>query len=419
MRPKSFMVIAGEASGDTLAAELVHDLRGALADADAIPTRDYQPLRTSLEPRFFGAGGPRMAAAGVDLAFDLTVHSVVGFSDVVRNYLKFRRFFHQLLHLAIERQPDAIICVDFSGFNRRFVEAIKRHVRTRADWFHGWNPKTIQYVSPQVWASREGRAYQMARDYDLLLSIFPFEKEWYAKRVPKFHVEFIGHPMVDRYQSAERGARSAEPAAVSSSIPHSPSSPNILLLPGSRRSELTRHLPVMIRALALMRASLPELRARMVLPNQTLAQQARAFGLPTHLEVQVGTLSESMAGADVAIASTGTVTMECAYFGLPTVAIYKTSWTNYQIGKQIVKVKWLAMPNILANEPLFPEFIQNDATPENIARAALEIARDETRRAAIKARLAGIVAGLGGPGASRRAAQAVACLMRTRESIRI
>jgi lipid-A-disaccharide synthase len=419
MRPKSFMVIAGEASGDTLAAELVHDLRGALTDAEAMPTRDYQPLHAGLEPRFFGAGGPRMAAAGVDLAFDMTVHSVVGFSDVLKNYLKFRRFFHQLLQLAIDRQPDAIICVDFSGFNRRFAQAVKHHVRPRTDWFHDWNPKIIQYVSPQVWASREGRAYQMARDYDLLLSIFPFEKEWYARRVPEFHVEFIGHPMVDRYGSAEGGVWSTERAGGSSSTPHSSSSPNILLLPGSRRSELTRHLPVMIRALALMRASLPELRARMVLPNQTLAQQARAFGLPTHLEVQVGTLSESMSGADVAIASTGTVTMECAYFGLPTVAIYKTSWTNYQIGKQIVKVKWLAMPNILANEPLFPEFIQNDATPENIAAAALEIARDETRRAAIKARLSRIVAGLGGPGASRRAARAIVHLMETREPLRI
>lgn len=418
------MLIAGEASGDMLAAELVQELRRALADAGALPTRDYQPLHASLEPRFFGAGGPRMAAAGVDLAFDMTLHSVVGFSDVLKNYFKFRRLFHQLFRLALDRQPDAILCVDFSGFNRRFAHAIKQQVRARADWFHDWDPKIVQYVSPQVWASREGRAYQMARDYSLLLSIFPFEKEWYAKRVPQLRVEFVGHPMVDRYGSAKCGAQGAESGAGQSSIhppPSSssgtPSSPSILLLPGSRRSELARHLPAMIRALALMRASLPELRARMVLPNQTLAHQARVFGLPGHLEIQVGALPESLAGADVAIASTGTVTMECAYFGLPTVAIYKTSWSNYQIGKRIVKVKWLAMPNILANDPLFPEFIQDDATPENIARAALEIVQDQDRQARIRARLAKIVAGLGGPGASRRAAREIVRLMESDATI--
>ena len=123
MKPKSFMLVAGEASGDMLAAELVRALREELAGAEAIPTPDYQPLRASLEPRFFGAGGPRMAAAGVDLAFDMTAHSVIGLSDALSNYLTFRRLFHRLYDLAVERQPDAIICVDFSGFNRRFAHA--------------------------------------------------------------------------------------------------------------------------------------------------------------------------------------------------------------------------------------------------------------------------------------------------------
>ena len=151
MKPKSFMLIAGEASGDVLAAELVRALRQELAGAESIPTTDYQPLHTGLEPRFFGAGGPQMAAAGVDLAFDMTAHSVIGLSDALKNYLKFRRLFFQLYRLALERQPDAIICVDFSGFNRRFAHAIRQYTRARADWFHVWSPKVIQYVSPQVW----------------------------------------------------------------------------------------------------------------------------------------------------------------------------------------------------------------------------------------------------------------------------
>jgi lipid-A-disaccharide synthase len=320
----------------------------------------------------------------------------------LKGYLKFRRLFHLLFHLALERQPDAIICVDFAGFNRRFAHAVKGYVRSRRNWFHDWAPKLIQYVSPQVWASREGRVYQMERDYDLLLSIFPFEKEWYAKRAPRLRVEFVGHPIAERYAKAQGAKGKAEGA---------PTAPTLLLLPGSRASELTRHLPVMIGALGLVRAKVPNLRARMVLPNESLVQQAKAFSLPANLEVQAGGLPDSLAEADAAIASTGTVTMECAYFGAPTVALYKTSWSTWQIARRIVKVKYGAMPNLLANEEIFPEFIQDAATPENIARAALELLRDEQRRTKVKTRLAEVIASLGGPGATRRAAKGIVRLL--------
>src|SRR5262245_62145056 len=141
MKPSQIMLIAGEASGDLLAAELVGALRETLVADGSNYTPDLQPLKTALEPRFFGAGGPRMKAAGVELAVDLTQHSVTGFSDVGKNYFKFRRLFHQLLNLAIERQPDVIIGVDYGGFNLRFAHAVRQHVRARSDWFHGWQPK--------------------------------------------------------------------------------------------------------------------------------------------------------------------------------------------------------------------------------------------------------------------------------------
>jgi lipid-A-disaccharide synthase len=397
MKPKSFMLIAGEASGDMLAAELVRALRQELADAEAIPTTDYQPLHTNLAPRFFGAGGPQMAGAGVELAFDMTAHAVIGLSEALKNYLKFRTLFRQLFRLALERQPDAIICVDFSEFNRRFAHALRQYTRGHADWFHDWDPRIIRYISPQVWASREGRAFQMARDYDLVLSIFPFEKEWYAKRVPELRVEFVGHPIVDRY--GERRGTRGEGRRGDGTL--------VLLLPGSRPGELRRHLPVMIDALGLIRTKVPNLRARMVLPKESLVQQAKALSLPADLEVQAGGLPESLAEADVAIAKTGTITMECAYFGVPTVALYKTSWSTWQIARHLVKVKYGAMPNLLANEEVFPEFIQGAARPENLARAALELLCDKGRRAGVKATLSEIVASLGEPGAPRRAAMAI------------
>jgi lipid-A-disaccharide synthase len=398
MKPKSFMVIAGEASGDMLAAELVRALRQEYAEAKAVPTTDYQPLHTGLEPRFFGAGGPQMAAAGVELAFDLTAHSAVGLSDVLRKQLKFRQLFRQLFQLALERQPDVIICVDFSEFNLRFAHAIRQYTRAHADWFHDWNPKIVRYPSPQVWASREGRAYQMANDLDLVLSIFPFEKAWYAQRVPQLPVEFVGHPIVDRYgeRHGVKGEKQSPPA-----------NQTLLLLPGSRAGEIARHLPVMVAALELIRAKVPDVRAQMVLPNEKLIKQAKGLGFPAWLGVQVGGLPEALSEAEVAIASTGTVTMECAYFRVPTVALYKTSWITYQIGRRIVKVKYLAMPNLLANEEVFPEFIQGAATPDSITSAAVGLLRDKPRRDKIRAKLAEIVASLGGPGASRRAAKAI------------
>lgn len=403
MKPKTFMLIAGEASGDLLGAELVEALRSEMGAAKPVFTTDYQPLHSDLAPRFFGAGGGRMAAAGVDLAFDLTQHSVTGLSDVLKNILTFRRLFFRLYRLALECEPDAIICIDFSGFNRRFAHAIKQYVRARRDWFHDWNPRIVQYVSPQVWASREGRARQMARDYDLVLSLFPFEKNWYAQRFPELRVEFVGHPMMDRYASLSfaPGSRTRD----------SSGSRNLVLLPGSRSGELARHLPVMLKALELLEGSFPGLRSRMVLPNETLLRQARGFRMPATLVLQLGGLPGALAEADLAIASTGTVTMECAYFRVPTVALYKTSWSTYQIGKRLVKVPSLAMPNLLASEEIFPEFIQHAATAENIAQAARELLHDDARRTKIQARLNEIIAGLGGRGATQRAARAVCGLL--------
>jgi lipid-A-disaccharide synthase len=205
--------------------------------------------------------------------------------------------------------------------------------------------------------------------------------------------------MIDRSQKSE--VRSQKPEL-------SAASPKILLLPGSRKSELQRHLPVLLDALKLIQGKLPDVRAKMVLPDEDLKQLAsRLVVLPKDWEIETGNLPQALAVADAAIASTGTVTMECAIFGVPTVTLYKTSWFNYEIAKRIVTVKWATMPNILANEEVYPEFIQNMATPESISQAALELLQDESRRTKIKSQLAQIVSSLGEPGAAGRAATAI------------
>ncbi len=400
MKIQRFMVIAGEASGDRLAAELIQALQPALVNALSRPSPFPQPLYASLLPEWFGAGGPAMAASGVELAEDLTRHSVVGLLEVLKHYGQFRRLFHRLLHLAIEREPDAIILVDYAGFNLRFAHAVKQFVRSRQGTFNRWNPKIIYYVSPQVWASRAKRARRMAEDIDLVLSIFPFEKDWYAQHAPALPVEYIGHPLLDRYASFEPPATTA-----------TPDEPFILLLPGSRTAEIQRHLPVMMEAARLIKQKRPA-RFTLVAPEATLAEQARVLLDPSMgITLQVGDLAPALAAAQLAIASTGTVTMECAYFGLPTVALYKTSWFTYQVGKRCITVPYLAMPNILAKETVFPEFIQDDATPENLAREALDLLDNTERRRQVKQKLREIIGSLGSPGAPARGAAAIVRLL--------
>jgi lipid-A-disaccharide synthase len=381
MKPKTFMLIAGETSGDLLAAELVSALRAKLPEA-----------------KFFGAGGAKMAAAGVELAFDTTQHAATGVPGIGK-LLEGWRLSKQLLALAIARQPDAVIGVDYGFFNLRFGHTIKEYVRNHRPASPPWNPKLVQFVSPQVWASRPKRANRLEADYDLLLSIFPFEKKWYAQRAPKLRVEFVGNPKIELLQS-EVARPKPEARAVS---------PQILLLPGSRRGELKWHLPPMLAALKIIQKELPAATAKMILPNDSLVELAKSAG--ANLEIQTGGLPDALATADVAIAKTGTVTMECAFFGLPTVTLYKGSWLNYQIARRLVTVKWFTMPNILADAEIYPEFLQNTATPENLARAALDLLQNEARRKEIKSQLANVISSFGEPGAAGRAADAVLSLL--------
>ena len=367
------MLIAGDPSGDANAADLVGALKKRLGTC-----------------AFFGAGGPKMKEAGVELEYDLTADSVIGITDAIKKYPMFRRRFNRLVELALARKPELIVLVDFAGFNLRFASAIRKAASS-------WRPKIVQYISPQVWATRPGRADKLARDYDLLLCLFHFEKDWYARRVPQFRVEFVGHPLLDRLP-----VRGPE---------QEPAGRNILLLPGSRTGELQKHLSVMLDA-AQQIARQRDVRFKMILPTEVLAEQARAFDSTTvpNLEIQVGGLAGELARTSLVIAKTGTIMLECAYFGVPTVAIYRTSWLTYWIARMIIQVKFIAMPNILADEEIFPEFIQGAATAENISGAALKLLGDSESRLEIKTKLAGIIASLGGPGAAERVAGAVLSL---------
>ena len=388
---KTILMIAGEASGDLLGAELIESIR-------------RQPGGDEVD--FIGAGGPRMEAASLRPEFDLSEHAVVGIWEVLKNYFKFRRLFRHLLELATRREPDAIVLIDYPGFNLRFAKAIRRYNAQGDGAFREWQPKIICYVSPQLWAWKEGRVYQVAKDIDLMLSIFPFEKDWYAERVPSFAVEFVGHPLVDRYPVAKPAEKT---------VPLDPDlfteQPTVLLLPGSRRREIDKHLPVMLEAAVIFSEKI-KTRLRMVLPSEEMLDLARRH-IPTGTEIdlQTGGLAKALGQASLAIASSGTVTMECAWFRVPTVVLYKTSPLTHALGRALLKVPYLAMPNLLAGEELFPEFIQSAANADNLAEASLRLLRDKAERTRILDGLDRVATRLGKPGAAPRAAQAVLAIL--------
>lgn len=403
MRPLSVMLVAGEPSGDRLAAELVRELRPRLIELGAQSTPETLPLRTALPPEFFGAGGAALRAAGAEVLCDLTPWASIGLFDVLPRMRHYFRAFQQLFRTALERQPDAIIGVDYGAFNLRFAAAIRHHLCRRRDWFHPWRPVLVQYVSPQVWASRPGRARQMELNLDLLLSILPFEPEWFAQHAPRLRVRFVGHPLVDRWPTT-RPARSGS---------RTRNAPRLVLMPGSRPDEVRRHGPLLVETWRLLRRHWPDLEARCVVPETSLISLLRRQSWPAELALEAGPTSAALQWADLALTKSGTVTLECALAGVPAVVFYKTAPLTYWIGRHLVRVPHLAMPNLLAGQPLYPELVQHEATPQRLAAVTLELWQDEARRMRLQEALQQVRARLGPPGASQRAAEAIVeCLRR-------
>lgn len=370
------MFVAGEASGDAHAAELVKALREQAPDL-----------------KVFGAGGPKMKVAGMELLLDLTEHAVVGLVEVLKNYGKFRRIFWNLVHEAEKRKPDAVVLVDFPGFNLRFAAQMKKR-----------GIKVIYYISPQLWAWHAGRAKQIERDVDLMLTIFPFEKAWYAEHAPSLRVEFVGHPMAERFRAMPSGATvpvAAVGELTTASGTLTPPEKLVLLLPGSREREVEKIWPIMARVVEQLPA---DLRFVAVVVNKEMAEI-----MVQHLrvEVQAGNAHEWMQRAALAITASGTATMECAFYGCPMVVVYKVNWLTYLIGRMVVKVNWLAMPNVIAGREIVPEFIQHDAQPDDIAAVVRTLLASSAKRDAMQKELAAVVGTLGGPGASERAAQLI------------
>lgn len=366
------LLSAGEASGDVHGADLA---RALAAQAPGV--------------QLFGMGGPMMAAAGVELLYNPTSLSTVGFLEALKSVRVLRRVLARLSAAMDERRPDGVVCIDFPGFNLRLAALAHRK-----------GIPVLYYFSPSAWAWGRGRAAQLARLGATILAVFPFEAEVY--RAAGAPVVFVGHPLVDRV----RPSAGREDIRAELGVP--PGGTLVALLPGSRRQELESLLPAMLAAARIIRDQRPS--ARFVLPMAyTLAadevqRMVQASGVP--VTVMAGRAYDVLHAADGALISMGTATLEAALLGVPHVACYRVSRITYKLVQLLVHVRHFAMPNIILGRAAVPELIQDQVTGENLARELLALLAPE-RAAALRAELAQVRAQLGEGGAVARAAAAV------------
>lgn len=370
----NFYLIAGEASGDARAAEVMRHLR-ALAEV------------RGESAHFFGAGGPKMQALGPDIE-DWSGEAVLGIWDVLKKYPYFRRKFGAMLREIGERKPDAVVLIDYPGFNLRMAKAVKKRYPGQ---------RVIYYVSPQVWAWNRRRIPQMARTLDLMLCIFPFEKALYERSGLK--TEFVGHPLIDALapEKAQAGMRDETLVA---------------LLPGSRNKEIARIFPLMLETARLLRQSRPELRFEAAAASESLAGTMRTMAAGFDIDIHVGGAHNLMGRAAAGMVTSGTATLEATFFGLPFVLVYSVAPLTWVIGKRLVRVPFIGISNILAGREIVREFLQHDARPHAMADELLGMLNNPEKRAAQQADFQKVIDGLGQGGASLRAAEAILAELR-------
>jgi lipid-A-disaccharide synthase len=372
MKSMTIYFVAGEVSADNHGAALMRSLR-------------------VLDPelKFIGRGGPQMQqVAGAQFTNWIGSAAVLGLWEVLRKYGYFREQFRQTLNEIQESKPDAVVLIDYPGFNLRLARALRKQSHSR---------KTIYYISPQVWAWNRGRIKKMARFIDLVLCIFPFETDLYA--ASGLRAVFVGHPMIERLETQKIDTHRDQ---------------NLIgLFPGSRSREVRKIFPVMIEAARRLLQLNPTLRFQVAAASEELAREMsemlRAEQLADRetIEIAVGQTSAIMQRAFVGIVASGSATLEAAYFGMPFVLIYKVAWPTYVAARLVVNVDFLGMPNLLAGKEVVPEFIQHEAKPDAIVKAVRLLMEESPARDRMISDFDAITSKLGGSGASDRAAQAI------------
>lgn len=347
--PLKIAMVAGEASGDLLASHLIAALKQHRPDA-----------------RFYGIGGPKMQAVGFAAEWPAEKLAVRGYAEVIRHYREIAGIRRQLLKRLLADPPDVFIGVDAPDFNL-WLEA-----RLKAAGIY-----SIHFVSPSIWAWRGGRVRKIARSVNQILCLFPFEPALYRDHGVK--ATYVGHPLADIVPLEQSVTAARELLNLA------PEGPVFALLPGSRQSELQYMAQTFIQTAKLLHQRFPQARflvplvsreTRLFFENELWANEAQ--DLP--LKLLFGHAQEAMAAADAVLVASGTATLEAALLKKPLVITYKMSPKSWRIMRNMGYQPWVGLPNILANRFAVPEFLQDDATPDNLAQALGNLVRDETVR---------------------------------------
>jgi lipid-A-disaccharide synthase len=368
------LIVAGEASGDLHGGNLIR------------AARDIDPGLC-----FFGMGGDRMASAGCDIRIDMREVAVMGLVEVATRLLVIRRAFRRIKsYLVGAERPDLLVLIDYPGFNLRLAREARRA-----------GVPVLYYICPKIWASRPGRIKQLVRDVDRLATIFPFEVELFKDQ--PFQVDYVGNPLLDEFHA---------PASRSSVLQKhrlDATKPVVGLFPGSRKSEIKYILPTVLETARRLLQQRPEMQFLLpVAPNlaeNELADSLQHWGVPAVLVHD--DIYDVAAACDAVLSVSGTVTLQIALVGTPLAILYKTSALTYAIGRRLVRIPLVGLPNIVAGREIVREFIQDTAVPEKLADEMMKLLEDQSYRAIVAADLAEVKHLLGTPGCAKRVASMI------------
>jgi lipid-A-disaccharide synthase len=367
------MISVGEASGDLHGASVANALKLLQPDV-----------------RLFGMGGEQMRAAGVDIVYDIADLGVMGIVEVVKSLPKLFRVRDLLAKLMEQERPDVLVIIDYPGFNVRLAKIAKAK-----------GIPVVSYISPSAWAWGRGRAKEVAETVERVASIFPFEADVYREAGAK--VTFVGHPLLDIVKPSMSQAEAYQ------YFQADPAGPVILLMPGSRQQEIAGLLPDMLAAGERIADKLPGV--QFYLPVASTISREALQGIVETYKVKVTFTTDKtydlMQIASIAIAASGTATLETSLMKVPTVIVYKAATLTYLLGKLLVKIPNIGLPNIIAGRRIVPELLQGDANPDSIAGEALRIVCEQETRERILAGLLEVREKLGQTGAVSRVAQVI------------
>lgn len=348
--PMTLMLVCGEPSGDQLGAQLMAALKSFAGD----------------RIRFVGVGGPGMVAQGLRSLFAIDATSVMGLRAIVPRLPEILRRIRAAADFALDTKPDAVVCIDSPEFTHRIAKRLRRLDP---------NIPTVNYVAPQVWASRQYRARRMGQYFDLVLALLPFEPSFFEAH--GLRARFVGHPVVERAVHVQGGMQLRQRLGIL------PTAPVLALLPGSRFSEIRPLLPIFRETVAKVRETIPNIVCLLpAVHHLQSAVRAMTENWPAPLHVLDGDADKfaTFGTADAALAASGTVTTELALAGVPMVVAYRLGSLTYAFAKAIVRVKYVTLVNLLLEREAVPEFLQNRCRPDLMAPVLIRLLQNNDAR---------------------------------------